>query len=210
MTSIPQRLREIAERIDEADAERASALAELAALVEEHRAAGASVLVADEEHQPAAEPATATAAAAPTESGQRAGAGARTAVGAPAVPSLPCPDCDRSFATASALGVHRRHRHGYRAELGARWTCPVCQADIKAVSRTRHEREAHPTAEPAPPTPILHKGLEWFICDRCPERFRSRDEMVIHRGGHPAPTRGNPVGRPGIHASAIGGTLVGS
>jgi len=184
--SLPEQLRAIAVRIENADDARRAALVELRALLDGSRIAAdsASVPVADEGSAEAA-PVVASASA-PVEEPARLGLS----------PMLHCPECGREL-HMKGYWPHRARVHGMRKP-------PPTAAEAKAAHQkgpTNGRGAAPPLIGRAsvPDVPVIRKGEEWFLCSRCPEQFRTAEALKGHmQKGHPPaaapPTR--PFGEP--------------
>lgn len=108
-----------------------------------------------------------------------------------------CPDCDW-IGKPGGLGVHRRHRHGYKAgqvagDSHGPINCPDCGESIaQKKNLARHRKVAHGW-EPWQPTPVvptngapvIRRGAEWFVCSRCPLKFPTRETRDAHQATHP-------------------------
>lgn len=96
---------------------------------------------------------------------------------------VPCPDCERKFATTGGLGVHRAHAHpGSRSEPPeGTITCDDCDGRFQnRAGLSAHRRMKHGSASDA------SRGA--FPCADCGVRFRSLGGLTSHRtGSHPPP-----------------------
>jgi hypothetical protein len=122
-------------------------------------------------------------------------------VSSPAASSeLPCPECDRTFPRAQALGRHRSAIHGTPSQ---RATPRRRYASGDPAAGGRPDRFVVPDPEPEPvgfvgdnrvpaaPTRAQREGVvikgnrERWLCNRCPASFPTAEERDTHQGTHP-------------------------
>lgn len=221
--TIAGQLRAIADRLEAAEAEKAAALDELwqirtvasysdpipgdAAVLEAAGAGaenGSTTAVPSapiEQAGPGRSPGRESAAASPqpTVSPAPPGKPAFDPLG-PKLATVACPECDLPF-SQRGLGVHRRHVHRHKAQLKAPATCPDCGKRIaQGQNLKRHRQMVHggqKLASTNGAAPVIRRGVETFLCSRCPMRFESREKLDNHLLlDHPDTTpRRLPVGQ---------------
>ncbi len=193
---LPEQLRAIADRLEAAEAEKAAALDELWQIRTVDSAAG---LVPAEEHQPAgeagrsAEPAAAPdagvvqVATTPARHAGDAGSspGTRSNTSAPA--ETTCSDCGRSFAKPHGLEVHRVRAYGKNWSTKPERNSPAARLAKRDAARANPPPRVSiaPAAGVTRPggngaAPVIRKGVETFLCSRCPESFRTREALETH------------------------------
>jgi hypothetical protein len=224
LQAIVNRVSDAEETIAMGVAMREAALAELRALVgTEQPGDGEAPSVASttppaQEHPEPGKDASSDGAPAVTghqasESQLEAGGSARTA--APPADPLACPDCDRTFPRAQALGRHRSAIHGTPSQRSVTsHPCPKgCGRDFsypnnaaKHARRCRGPRVAaeapvvddveNPPSSAAPwqpkpegtgsaEPPVIHGGKERWLCNRCPAFFPTQESRDRHQASHP-------------------------
>lgn len=107
-----------------------------------------------------------------------------------------CPECGDVFATRQGVGVHRRHKHGHRAD----WRDQPGQPSSPARTTTSGRLMARDKGRAALAEPLRAHTYS-YGCDRCERFFPSKQERDAHQLTHPKVPVGKPVGRaPGYGA----------
>ncbi len=217
--SLAEQLRAIADRLDQAEADKAAALEDLwdiwtvespaAELAIEEGIALVSKLTGKppaDRLPPGWKPIAAAPGplgsqvmskggpVAPIETRAESGRAAKPATGGLPVRTAPpaaftCPDCGHLAKNDNGLRIHHGRAHG--PQLGA---AASRVADRKRLPTNGGGGARSPLIGKAatPPQPVLKHGEEWFLCPRCPEQFRTRDALTGHlqKGHKPVPAAG--------------------